>query len=125
MKIKNLTGEDINLLDTSKKHIFIIPAEYTTSEVKNIVLEIETNGYPGIKQTFRIDCSNRFESKILKIGQFDPLPPPEKDTVFLITPNAFENAQYDPKEKDRKDICTYPYFVKKQDDKVVEQLIFN
>ena len=125
MKIKNLTGEDVYLLDTFGKQIVKIPFEYTTSKVDNI--EIETKGGEGVILEFRMNCSNRFESKVLRIGQFEPLPPPEKDTVFLVSPNTFENTQNNEKESNRKDFCTYSSLTTLESNgkPVCKELIFN
>ncbi|MFM1755168.1 MAG: hypothetical protein RL621_52 [Bacteroidota bacterium] len=122
MKIKNLTGQDIYLLDTFEKRIVKIPVEFEFTDEKIMTILLETSN----NERFRVNC-NSFKPKILKLGQFEPLPPPEKDTVFLVSPNAFENSANDSKEKYRNDFCTYPSLttLEHNGNPVYKELIFN
>jgi hypothetical protein len=115
-----LTGQDIYLLDTFGKQIVRIPIEFTDEKIMTILLETSSN------ERFRVNC-NRFQPKILKLSQFELLPPPEKDTVFLVSPNAFENSANDSKEMNRKDFCTYSSLTTLEHDgnPVYKELIFN
>lgn len=120
MKIKNLTGQDIYLLDTFGMQVAKIPVDYVPPTMMSILLETSN----GAK--FRVDC-NRSRAKTLKLGQFEPLPPPQENTVFLVSPSAFENSINDPKEKDRNDFCTYSSLTTLEHDgnPVFKELIFN